>query len=91
MALAAPRRAPIIILDEPTSALDPWAEPTVVRFRKLAVGRTGIVITHRLTTAMHADIIHVMEHGRIIDWHARSIARIRDATQSRGLNRNAGH
>jgi ATP-binding cassette subfamily B protein len=62
------RQAPIIILDEPTSALDPWAEADwLVRFRKLAAGRTGIVITHRLTTAMHADVIHVMEHGRIVE------------------------
>lgn len=62
------RRAPIIILDEPTSALDPWAEADwLLRFRQLAVGRTAIIITHRFTTAMHADIIHVMEHGRIIE------------------------
>jgi ATP-binding cassette subfamily B protein len=62
------RKSPIIILDEPTSALDPWAEADwLLRFRRLAVGRTAIVITHRFTTAMHADIIHVMEHGRIIE------------------------
>lgn len=62
------RRAPIIVLDEPTSALDPWAESDwLLRFRQLAVGRTAIIITHRFTTAMHADIIHVMEHGRIIE------------------------
>jgi ATP-binding cassette subfamily B protein len=62
------RRAPIIILDEPTSALDPWAEADwLLRFRQLAVRRTAIIITHRFTTAMHADIIHVMEHGRIIE------------------------
>jgi ATP-binding cassette, subfamily B, bacterial len=62
------RNAPIIILDEPTSALDPWAEADwLERFRKLAVGRTAIVITHRFTTAMHADVIHVMESGRIVE------------------------
>src|SRR6266404_7714965 len=62
------RQAPIIVLDEPTSALDPWAEADwLTRFRELAVGRTAIIITHRFTTAMHADIIHVMEHGRIIE------------------------
>jgi ATP-binding cassette subfamily B protein len=62
------RESPIIILDEPTSALDPWAEADwLLRFRRLAVGRTAIVITHRFTTAMHADVIHVMEHGRIIE------------------------
>ena len=62
------RQAPIIILDEPTSALDPWAEADwLERFRELAVGRTSIIITHRFTTAMHADVIHVMDHGRIIE------------------------
>ncbi|HJP90391.1 MAG TPA: ABC transporter ATP-binding protein [Pyrinomonadaceae bacterium] len=62
------RRAPIIILDEPTSALDPWAEADwLERFRTLAVGRTSIIITHRFTTAMHADVIHVMDRGRIVE------------------------
>ena len=62
------RRAPIIILDEPTSALDPWAEADwLERFRQLAYGRTSIIITHRFTTAMHADVIHVMDRGRIIE------------------------
>jgi ATP-binding cassette subfamily B protein len=62
------RQSPLIILDEPTSALDPWAEADwLLRFRRLANGRTAIVITHRFTTAMHADVIHVMEHGRIIE------------------------
>lgn len=62
------RRAQIIILDEPTSALDPWAEADwLQRFRELANGRTAVVITHRFTTAMHADVIHVMVHGRIVE------------------------
>ena len=62
------RRAPIMILDEPTSALDPWAEADwLQRFRSLAIGRTAIIITHRFTTAMHADVIHVLEEGRIVE------------------------
>ena len=62
------RQAPIIILDEPTSALDPWAEADwLERFRQLAFGRTSIIITHRFTTAMHADMIHVMDRGQIIE------------------------
>jgi ABC-type bacteriocin/lantibiotic exporters, contain an N-terminal double-glycine peptidase domain len=62
------RRARIIILDEPTSALDPWAESDwLQRFRRLANGRTSLVITHRFTTAMHADIIHVMQNGHIVE------------------------
>jgi ATP-binding cassette, subfamily B, bacterial len=62
------RRAPVIILDEPTSAMDPWAEAHwLARFRHLAAGRTAVVITHRFTTAMHADVIHVMDGGRIVE------------------------
>ncbi|HET6973414.1 MAG TPA: ABC transporter ATP-binding protein [Pyrinomonadaceae bacterium] len=62
------RRASIIILDEPTSALDPWAEADwLERFRQLAFDRTSIIITHRFTTAMHADVIHVMDRGRIVE------------------------
>jgi ATP-binding cassette subfamily B protein len=68
------RSAPIIILDEPTSALDPWAEADWLdRFRQLAVGRTSIIITHRFTTAMHADVIHVMARGRIIESGSHNI------------------
>ncbi len=62
------RRAQIIILDEPTSAMDPWAEHDwLERFRTLASDRTAIVITHRFTLAMRADIIHVMRAGQIVE------------------------
>ncbi len=62
------RRAPILVLDEPTSAMDPWAEHDwLQRFRHLAAGHTTLIITHRFTTAMVADTIHVMEDGRVIE------------------------
>jgi ATP-binding cassette, subfamily B, bacterial len=62
------RQAQIIILDEPTSAMDPWAEfDWIERFRKLASDRTALVITHRFTLAMRADIIHVMRAGQIVE------------------------
>lgn len=62
------RKAQIIILDEPTSAIDSWAEADWLdRFRDLAQGRTGIIITHRFTVAMRADLIHVMQEGRIVE------------------------
>jgi len=62
------RRSPVIVLDEPTSAMDPWAEADwLARFRRLAAGRTALVITHRFTTAMHADVIHVMDGGRVVE------------------------
>jgi ATP-binding cassette, subfamily B, bacterial len=62
------RQAPILILDEPTSAMDPWAEADWLdRFRSLSAGRTSILITHRLTTAMRADVIHVIENGQVVE------------------------
>jgi ATP-binding cassette, subfamily B, bacterial len=62
------RKAEIIILDEPTSAMDPWAEfDWLARFRTMAKGRTAIVITHRFTLAMRADMIHVMRSGKIVE------------------------
>jgi ATP-binding cassette subfamily B protein len=68
MARAYVRRAPIILLDEPTSFMDSWAETDwFERFRGLADGRTAILITHRFTIAMRADIIHVMHEGQIVE------------------------
>jgi len=62
------RRSGIIILDEPTSFMDSWSEVEWFgRFRDLARGRTAIIITHRLTIAMRADVIHVMEKGEIVE------------------------
>ena len=62
------RRAPIIVLDEPTSFMDSWTEAEwFERFRGLAIGCTSILITHRFTIAMRADVIHVMQSGRIVE------------------------
>ncbi|MFC1878894.1 ABC transporter ATP-binding protein [Chloroflexota bacterium] len=62
------RQASLIILDEPTSSMDSWAEADwLSRFRVLVAGRTALIITHRFTTAMQADIIHVMQDGRIVE------------------------
>ena len=62
------RNADFIILDEPTSAMDSWAEADwLLRFRRLVAGRTALIITHRFTTALQADMIHVMDRGRIVE------------------------
>ena len=68
LARAFVRQAPILVLDEPTSAMDPWAEADWLgRFRALSAGRTALLITHRFTTAMRADVVHVMNDGRIVE------------------------
>ena len=62
------RQAPVVILDEPTSFMDPWSEADWFdRFREMVDGKSGIVITHRFTIAMRADIIHVIDQGKIIE------------------------
>jgi ATP-binding cassette subfamily B protein len=62
------RPAPLLLLDEPTSAMDAWAETDwMERLRQSAKGRTTVVITHRLSTAVRADVIFVMERGRVVE------------------------
>jgi ATP-binding cassette subfamily B protein len=62
------RPSPVLLLDEPTSAMDSWAEADWLdRFRQLAQDRTAIIVTHRLSTAMRADIIFVMQRGRVVE------------------------
>jgi len=60
--------APILILDEPTSALDAATEAEVLEaIERLMVGRTTLIVAHRLSTAMKADRIVVLDFGRIIE------------------------
>ena len=68
MARAFLRQAPIILLDEPTSFMDSWAEVEWFdRLQDLASGRTTMIVTHRFTIAMRADLIHVMDGGRVVE------------------------
>ncbi|GGB21197.1 ABC transporter ATP-binding protein [Allosediminivita pacifica] len=62
------RNPPILLLDEATSALDRGTEREVqAALSRLAVGRTTLIIAHRLNTIQHADRILVMEKGRIVE------------------------
>jgi ATP-binding cassette subfamily B protein len=62
------REAPIVVLDEPTSFMDSWAEMQwLERFRRLVVDRTALIVTHRFTTAMQADLIFVMMDGQVVE------------------------
>ncbi|MFE1309550.1 ABC transporter ATP-binding protein [Streptomyces sp. NPDC058755] len=69
IARAAYRRGRILIVDEPTAALDARAELEVFdKIRALAgSGQTVVLITHRLASVRHADLVHVLEHGRLVE------------------------
>lgn len=59
---------PMLILDEATSNIDTHTEQKIQRaFDKLTEGRTGFIIAHRLSTIINADIILVMDNGRIVE------------------------
>ena len=57
----------LLLLDEATSALDTVSEAVIQRaLQELTVGRTSLVIAHRLSTVIDADKIIVMAEGRIV-------------------------
>ena len=61
------RDAPILLLDEATSALDAQSEAKVQdALERLMKGRTTVVIAHRLSTIRQAEMIHVMDEGRVV-------------------------
>ncbi|NTX16696.1 ABC transporter ATP-binding protein [Myxococcus sp. CA056] len=61
-------RARVLVLDEATSSLDPESEREVqAALAAVLPGRTALVIAHRLSTVVNADVLHVMEAGRAVE------------------------
>ncbi|GBF76001.1 hypothetical protein PA598K_04440 [Paenibacillus sp. 598K] len=68
IARALVKDAPILLLDEATSALDSETEQEVREaLERLMEGRTTLVIAHRLSTIKHADVIVVLDEGKIVE------------------------
>lgn len=68
----------VLVLDEATSSLDPGTELLLDRaLERLMAGRTVVVIAHRLTTAERADLVAVVDEGRLVELgtHAELVAR----------------
>ena len=62
------RDAPILILDEPLTGLDAASESLVLdALRQLMRGKTTVTIAHNLATVQHADVIFVIDHGRVCE------------------------
>lgn len=83
------RRAEILVVDEPTSALDAVAEQRVFdQIRALAAtGQTVVLITHRLHSVRHADVIHVMREGQVAE--SGTFSELMDESTGTGEFRNA--
>jgi ATP-binding cassette subfamily B protein/ATP-binding cassette subfamily C protein len=61
------RDSPIIILDEPTSAIDALAESRIFKHLLADTKRTVVTISHRLTTVERADVIYMLQDGKLIE------------------------
>jgi ATP-binding cassette, subfamily B, bacterial len=60
--------APILILDEPTASVDSRTEAVILdSLKRLMVGRTTFIITHRLSAIRNADLILVLDQGRLVE------------------------
>lgn len=88
------RDVQVVVLDEATARMDPLTEARVVAAsERLLSGRTGVLVAHRLSTIERADIVAVLDHGRIVQLGRREalatadgpFRRLREAAAADGL------
>ncbi|MGB9591303.1 MAG: ATP-binding cassette domain-containing protein, partial [Candidatus Kryptoniota bacterium] len=67
------RDAPFVLFDEPTANLDPQVEELLLNdMKNLFSGRTVLMIAHKLETINIADLVILLDNGRVIDWGNRN-------------------
>lgn len=82
----------ILVLDEAASALDPESEAIFIRnLSKIAVGRTVVMISHRLSTLVNAHAILVMQQGKLVDSGKHSELLTRCETYQQLWNQQTSH
>ncbi|MET3133342.1 subfamily B ATP-binding cassette protein HlyB/CyaB [Oxalobacteraceae bacterium GrIS 1.11] len=82
----------ILILDEAASALDPESEAIFIRnLSRIAVGRTVVMISHRLSTLVNANTILVMQQGRLMDSGRHAELLTRSETYQHLWNQQTSH
>jgi len=87
--LSTPR---ILILDEAASALDPESESIFINnLSRIAVGRTVVMISHRLSTLVNAHTILVMQQGRLVDSGRHQELLARSSTYLQLWNQQTSH
>ncbi|HZU35666.1 MAG TPA: ABC transporter ATP-binding protein [Gemmataceae bacterium] len=80
--------APLLILDEPTSSVDVGTESVIMQaLERLMRGRTTFLITHRLSTLEHCDLLLRIENGRLVDVRSDVVAAIREMFSPAGRER----
>jgi ABC-type multidrug transport system fused ATPase/permease subunit len=84
IARAMVRDAPVLLLDEPTTGLDAASGQRILApLRRLMDGRTTVVISHNLLTVQDADVIVVLERGRVVDSGTHDDLLARNGTYAR--------
>jgi ATP-binding cassette, subfamily B, bacterial HlyB/CyaB len=82
----------ILILDEAASALDPESEAIFIRnLSRIAIGRTVIMISHRLSTLVNANAILVMHQGKLVDSGKHADLLLRSETYQNLWNQQTSH
>jgi ATP-binding cassette subfamily B protein len=68
LARAVARDAPVLVLDDALSAVDTQTEHRILEgLKEVFAGRTSVIVSHRVTAVMHADLILVVDDGRLVE------------------------